>query len=129
MKAAVLAALILLPAPALAAPAPKPPGAVSCLDPRNIDGHEADGDDAILFHVGKKTYRNRLASACPGLSRLNNFGALETEPMGGSQLCEGDSVRILDQQGVRSVGVSAYPRCRLGWFEPVTAPAKPVRKP
>ncbi len=114
----VAAALVFSQAAMAAAPATKPPDAISCIDSQHIDGQSADGDDAILFRVGPKTYRNRLASACPGLPRLNNFGGLATEPWGG-QLCKGDSVRVFDRDSVRTVGIDAFPLCRLGWFEPV----------
>ncbi|MDH7639566.1 hypothetical protein [Sphingomonas oryzagri] len=103
---------------ALAAPAARPPGAVACIDPQQMQGTSAEGSDTIIFHVGNRTYRNRLDSVCPGVERLNTFSSLETEPSGG-QLCQGDTVRIFDQQAVRGVGINAYPRCRLGWFEPV----------
>jgi hypothetical protein len=120
----VLAGSLLLSSAALAAaPAGKPPGAVSCIDPHQMGGSTAEGEDTILFHVGTKIYRNRLASACPGLSRLNSFGTLESEPWGG-QLCRGDSIRVLDPREARVVGLAGAPRCRLGWFEPVP-PARP----
>jgi hypothetical protein len=110
--------------PAMAAPSSRPPGAQSCIDPRLIGSRTAEGDATILFRVGPKAYRNHLRGPCPGLSRLNNFGTLETEPTGGGQLCEGDTVRVLDPNSMHGLGINAYPRCLLGWFEPVT-PAKP----
>jgi len=115
---ALAVTLVLSHAAMAAAPSGKPPGAVSCIDPQRIDGKSAEGDDTIIFHVGSKTYRNRLASACPGLARLNTFASLETEPWG-SQLCEGDSVRVFDQDEARTTGLAGAPRCRLGWFEPI----------
>lgn len=108
---------------ALAAPAIRPPGAIACIDPQQMQGTSAEGNDTIVFHVGNKTYRNRLDSVCPGVERLNTFSSLETEPFGG-RLCQGDTVRIFDSQAARGVGINAYPRCRLGWFEPIAAPAK-----
>ena len=108
---------------ALAAPAARPPGTIACIDPQQKQGTSAEGDDTIIFHVGNRTYRNRLDSACPGVERLNTFSSLETEPFGG-RLCQGDTVRIFDSQAARGVGIAAYPRCRLGWFEPVPPPAK-----
>jgi hypothetical protein len=115
---AAAAALVFSQAAMAAAPETKPPGAISCIDSQHIDGQSAEGDDTILFRVGPKTYRNRLASACPMLPRLNNFGGLATEPWGG-QLCKGDSVRIFDRDTVRTFGINGFPLCRLGWFEPV----------
>jgi len=123
MMIALAAGLILSPAALAAAPAGKPAGAVSCIDPRQMGGTTAEGEDVLVFHVGSKTYRNRLADSCPGLSRLNTFGSLATEPWGG-QLCRGDAVRVFDPNQARTVGLAGSPRCRLGWFEPVP-PARP----
>ncbi|PXA85935.1 hypothetical protein DMC47_36080 [Nostoc sp. 3335mG] len=107
----------LVPAGAAGAPVSKPTGAISCIDAQRIEGQSAEGEDTILFRVGPKTYRNRLASICPGLSRLNSFDSLETEPWGG-QLCQGDSVQLFDPNSIGPLGANG-PRCRLGWFEPV----------
>jgi len=123
MMIAFAGSLMLSSAAMAAAPASKPAGAVSCIDPHQMEGTSAEGDDTIVFRVGSKTYRNHLASACPALSRLNSFGSLATEPWG-SQLCRGDSVRVFDQNEARTIGLMGAPRCRLGWFEPI-APARP----
>jgi hypothetical protein len=120
---ALAGSLMLSFAALAAAPVSKPPGAVSCIDPHQMSGTSAEGDDTIIFHVGTKTYRNHLASSCPGLPRLNTFASLESEPWGG-QLCQGDAVRVFDQNEARTTGLTGSPRCRLGWFEPI-APAHP----
>lgn len=128
-------------APAVAAkPAPpqtqtqtqtRPPGAKACIDNQSIDGHQAEDENTLIFTVGRQSYRNHLRTRCPGLMRLNSFGGLETETQG-SQLCEGDTIRVFDTQGVRAVGLGAYPRCALGWFEPIppsTRMPEPVKPP
>jgi len=120
---ALVAGLMLSHAAPAAAAESKPPGAVSCIDPQQMGGTTAEGEDTVFFHVGSKIYRNRLTNSCPGLSRLNTFGSLATEPWGG-QLCRGDAIRVFDQREAGAVGLAGSPRCRLGWFEPV-APARP----
>jgi hypothetical protein len=121
----------LLAVAAKAPDTPRPPGAVSCIDSQRYTGHRSDGKDTIIFTSGLRTYRNHLRTECPGVEKLNStFGGLATEPWG-SQLCEGDFVRVFDTTGVRSVGLQAYPRCVLGWFEPMpneprqSKPSKP----
>jgi hypothetical protein len=102
-----------------AAPMSKPPGAVSCIDSQTIDSRRAEDTNTILLGAGSRTYRNHLRTACPGVMRLNDgFATFITESQG-SQLCEGDSIRIADSTGIRAAGAQAYPRCILGWFEPV----------
>ena len=100
---------------------------------RHLTIDRIKGDDlfTIIFTSGLRTYRNHLRTECPGVEKLNStFGGLATEPWG-SQLCEGDFVRVFDTTGVRSVGLQAYPRCVLGWFEPMpneprqSKPSKP----
>ena len=110
-------------ASAVAAPVSRPPGAQSCIDSRTMSAQRAEDSQTIIFSDGMRTYRNHLRTDCPGAMRLNSFGSLETEPQG-TQLCDGDTVRVFDPYGVRTVGIEAYPRCVLGWFEPVPKPPK-----
>lgn len=123
----ILACALVAASGLAAAPEPRPPGAQSCIDSQHFDGHSAEGKDTILFTSGLRTYRNHLRTACPGIEKLNSgFGGLETEPWG-SQLCEGDFVRVFDTSSVRAVGIQAFPRCVLGWFEPVPNPPRKVK--
>ncbi len=113
---------------AVAAPAPRPPGAQSCIDSRTMSGQRAEDAETIIFSDGLRSYRNHLRTACPGVMRLNGYGSLETESQG-SQLCEGDTIRVFDPYGARTVGIEAYPRCVLGWFEPMPKPPKAPKTP
>jgi hypothetical protein len=112
---------------AAAAPVSRPPGAKACIDSQSIDSRQAESADTLLFSVGRTTYRNHLRTECPGLMRLNSFDSIATEQTG-SQLCEGDTVRIFDPTTVRAVGIEGYPRCVLGWFEPIPTPPKPAKQ-
>ena len=126
LRLAVILPCALLAVSASAKPpqTPRPPGALSCIDSQRYTGHRSDGKDTIIFTSGLRTYRNHLRTECPGVEKLNStFGALETEPWG-SQLCEGDFVRVFDTTSVRAVGIQAFPRCVLGWFEEVPRPPK-----
>lgn len=114
---------------ASAAPQSRPPGAQSCIDGRSASAQRAEDSRTIIFSDGTRTYRNHLRMECPGAMRLNSFGSLETEPKAGTQLCDGDTIRVFDPDGVRSVGIEAYPRCFLGWFEPVPKAPKPPKPP
>ncbi len=114
---------VLVAGAAIAAPVSRPPGAQSCIDGRSMSGQRAEDPETILFSDGLRTYRNHLRTICPGLMRLNTFDSLETEQYG-SQLCEGDRVRVFDPFGARTVGIEAYPACVLGWFEPVPRVSK-----
>ncbi len=113
-------------ASAIAAPVPRPPGAQSCIDGRSMSGQRAEDEETIIFTDGLRTYRNHLRTVCPGAMRLNSFGSLEAE-MQGTQLCEGDAIRVFDPYAARTVGIEAYPRCVLGWFERVPNPPRPPR--
>src|SRR5262249_3638496 len=101
--------------PTTAAPVSRPAGAQGCIDSRYIDGQRAEDENTILFTIGSRAYRNHLRTTCPGLLRLNRLDSLEMEPSMGSQLCEGDRVRVFDPWSVRAVGIQAYPICVLGW--------------
>lgn len=119
---------VMAAASALAAPVSRPPGARNCIDGRTMSAQGAEDTRTIVFSDGMRTYRNHLRTECPGAMQLNSFGSLETEPQG-TQLCDGDTVRVFDPYGVRTVGILAYPRCVLGWFEPVPKAAKPPKPP
>ncbi len=119
---------MLAAASAVCAPVPRPPGAQSCIDSRTMGGQHAEDAETIVFSDGLRSYRNHLRTVCPGVMRLNSFGSLEAEPQG-TQLCEGDTVRVFDPYGVRTVGIEAYPRCVLGWFEPIPKPPKSPKTP
>jgi len=122
---ALLLGGVLAAVPALAADAPqtRPPGAVACID-RDTDSQRAESPDALVFTNGSRAWRNHLRVTCPGLMRLNkSFYGLATEPHG-SQLCQGDIVRVFDTTTVRTMGLTSFPACVLGWFEPIPKPPK-----
>ncbi len=120
----ILIAAVSLGSAAGATPMSKPPGAVSCIDSQNIDSRRAEYANTILLGVGSRTYRYHLRTACPGVMRLHDgFTTLITETQG-SRHCEGDSIRIADSTGIRAVGAQAYPRCMLGWFQPLPKPPR-----
>ena len=71
----------------------------------------------ILFRLGvRDEYANLLGHPCPGLQVRQTFGY---ELRGGSELCRGDIIRVLEPAG----GGAA---CILGSFQPVAKkPAQP----
>ena len=104
------------PDPALAAPATGKP--ISCINTDQVVSRRPLGDKAILFEMlGGKRYRNDLPAACPSLSRAD-METLVFE-VHGSQYCRNDSFRVVDPMAMRSVGIKAFPICRLGEFTPI----------
>jgi hypothetical protein len=119
----LLLAVLLAPSPLLAKADKKhDPGKVTCIDSQLITNREAEGDDTIIFTTNRQRYRNHLRTVCPGLYRLNQFNALQTE-LHGSELCEGDIVRVFDPNSM--LRPMNNPACVLGDFEPIP-PASPV---
>ena len=103
------------PETALAAVAP---GQVRCLDARQITAQRATSPTTLEFEAGGVTYRNDLPAACPGIENRMALDSLAVE-VTGSQVCAGDSFRAFDPVQARAVGVTAFPRCRLGNFTPL----------
>lgn len=72
-------------------------------------------DRILLYRVGRTlTYRNDLASPCEGLAYDNDV--IVAEPFG-SQLCEGDLIRLVNRYG--GTGAAA---CSYGKFTPFRTP-------
>ena len=69
------------------------------------------GPGMVLYGSGRTIWLNRLASPCPGMSRMN---FLVVEPFG-AQYCRGDRVRT-----VEPVSKIPGPSCLLGDFVPYT---------
>lgn len=76
---------------------------------------------AIDFEmIGGTIYRNRLATACPGMERLGELAVVAVTSGGeGSRLCRGDRVRVFDPVEARATGIRSYPECVLGDFAEV----------
>ena len=85
-----------------------------CLTMSRVSTTEIIDSQTILFHVvGGDTYVNRLPRRCPGLRR-NDALMFDVR---GSQICDLDSVSVLQTWGV---GFTPGVSCRLGRFVPVT---------
>jgi hypothetical protein len=91
------------------------PGQVRCVDARQITARRITGPSSLEFDVGGVIYRNDLPAACPGLENRMALDSLAVE-VTGAQVCAGDSFRAFDPIQARAVGVTAFPRCRLGNF-------------
>jgi hypothetical protein len=99
----------------------QPPGAVqACIPVDQIVARRTAGPDAVEFDLVGKTYRNDLASSCPGLARLGTGAAIAiTSGAETGMLCSGDRVKIFDPVEVKATGLRSYPFCRLGKFTQV----------
>jgi hypothetical protein len=99
------------PAP-IAELAGRTPGAPQRCVPTQLTGAmRIGGPGVVLYGSGRTIWVNRLASPCPGMSRMNS---LIVEPFG-SQYCRGDRVR-----NVEPTSGIASPSCLLGDFVPYT---------
>lgn len=81
-----------------------------CVSTTRLGGNRGFGGDAILFTgTGGTAFLNRTRGGCEGLTE---FRALVTRP-GGTQLCSGDLVTVVD------TGTGSYHgSCVLGDFTP-----------
>ena len=110
-----------------AAPPPEQPlaaaGAARCIQLDQVISRRASGPSAVDFEMlGGTTYRNRLASACPGLERLGESAVVAvTAGAETGRLCAGDRVKIFDPVEVKATGLETYPHCTLGEFTPTSA--------
>jgi hypothetical protein len=86
---------------------------VDCISDDTPRGPQVIDRDTILYHDGRRVWRNELAAECPS---LNAYDTLIVEKHG-SQLCRNDRFRVLPA-GTRIPG----PYCRLGSFTPYTRP-------
>lgn len=80
-----------------------------CVPTQQTGAMRIAGPGVILYGSGRTIWLNRLASPCPGMSRMNS---LIIEPFG-SQYCRGDRVRT-----VEPVSRIPSPVCQLGDFVP-----------
>ena len=94
-------------------------GQVRCLDARQITARRVTSGTTLEFEARGITYRNDLPDACPGLENRMALDSLAVE-VTGSQVCAGDSFRAFDPVQAKAVGITAFPRCRLGNFTPLT---------
>jgi hypothetical protein len=118
--------LILLCSAAAACTAAPPPGkqlaagAERCIQLDQVIARRTSGPAAVDFEMlGGITYRNQLASACPGLERLGESATVAvTAGAETGRLCAGDRVKIFDPAEAKATGLEGYPECRLGQFVP-----------
>jgi hypothetical protein len=74
-------------------------------------------DDMLLYRVsGRLVYQNQLRGSCPGLARDSDVIVSEQY---GSQLCSGDTIRLVDR-----MSKIPGPVCILGDFVPYRKPDK-----
>lgn len=99
----------------------------SCLAHSAIASSIVEDQQTIRFEmVGRRIYRNRLATACPELRQVaHGSSALAFELHGGS-VCRGDLVRITDLGRARGLSLETAIACPLGSFERL--PDRPGRR-
>lgn len=121
--------LILLCSAVTACTAPPPAGqqlaaaaAERCIQLDQVIARRASGPAAVDFEMlGGITYRNQLASACPGIERLGESAVVAvTAGADTGRLCAGDRVKIFDPVEVKATGLETYPHCTLGEFIPTS---------
>jgi hypothetical protein len=124
MKASTLVILCLGIAACTPTPPPEPQAiaanAVRCIPLDQVITRRVAGSAALDFEMlGGTTYRNQLASACPGAERLGESATVAvTAGAETGRLCAGDRVKIFDPVEVKTTGLQSYPECRLGQFLP-----------
>lgn len=95
-----------------------------CVSLDRVTSRRPIGPRTLEFELsGGEIYRNDLPEVCPGLENRDSFDVLALE-VHGSQLCAGDSFRAFEPIEARTVGIHAFPRCRLGTFTRVSTPAR-----
>lgn len=100
-----------------AAPPQAQSAAVRCLPESGIVSRHVAGPAAIDFAtVGGAVYRNRLASACPGLERLGATAVILRRDGGSGDICRGDRIQAFDPVEAKASGLAGYPQCVLGDF-------------
>lgn len=82
-----------------------------CVPTQQTRSMRIAGPEVVLYGSGRTIWLNRLASPCPGMSRMN---ILIVEPSG-AQYCRGDRVRT-----VEPLSKIPGPSCLLGDFVPYT---------
>lgn len=109
-------------APAAARPEQAPYGAKQCINRDAIRDQSAETDSRLIFHMGGgKAYRSYLPQPCDGLGHINNVSKLRLRSARPDRLCQGDTVEVLDHEGLLGVGGDPVTtRCTLGPFEPIS---------
>lgn len=82
-----------------------------CVPAQQTSGLRIAEQGVVLYGSGRTIWVNRLASDCPGMTRMD---ILVVEPTG-SQYCRGDRARTIDP-----VSRIPGPACILGDFVPYT---------
>jgi hypothetical protein len=82
-----------------------------CVPAQQTSGLRIADKGVVIYGSGRTVWLNRLASDCPGMTRMD---ILVVEPTG-SQYCRGDRVRTVDP-----VSRIPGPACILGDFVPYT---------
>lgn len=84
---------------------------MACLPSYRADRMVVIDDNTIAFRDGQTVYRNDLRSGCAHLG--SSFYTMVTRRVGGSGLCSGDLVEVVDLSSGTTVGT-----CVLGDFVP-----------
>ncbi len=130
MRALPLTTLALTLALAATAPAGArhervPSNTHQCISLHAIRDETAESDSRLIFHSGGgSAWRNRLPQECENLRRINNVNKLKLRSTNGEDLCEGDTVEMVDHDGsflgVVDGGPAQTISCKLGQFEPIS---------
>jgi len=88
---------------------------VNCIDISKVTARHAEPPSSIIFEAPGASYRNELASSCPGVEHANGSELIQTDSMG-KQLCRDDTVRVYDPVEAQATGPRSFPECRLGAF-------------
>lgn len=92
-----------------------------CINRNAIRDETAESDSRLIFHVGSRAYRNYLPASCQDLVHINNVGKLRLKSADPDKLCVGDTVEMVDRDGLLGVGGDPQTtRCTLGSFEPIS---------
>jgi len=120
IRSAALAILALTAIPAGARQRDEAPySAKQCISRHGIRDETSESDSRLIIHVGgSKAYRNYLPADCDGLGHINNVSKLRFKSADPDKLCQGDTLEILDHDGLLGVGGDpTTTRCTLGRFE------------
>lgn len=89
----------------------------SCLPNYRTNDMVVVDEHTVLFRDGsRRVWRTEIPGGCNGLGRMGT--AMVTQSFGGSGLCEGEIVRIVDTSG----GGFMVGSCTFGEFVPYVAP-------
>lgn len=105
-------------------------GTRQCISLHSVRDETAESDSRLIFHSGGGgAWRNRLPEECENLRRINNVNKLKLRSTNGEELCEGDSVEMVDHDGsflgIVNDGPAQTISCKLGQFEPISEMSLP----